>query len=270
MPFRTNDDVYRPSARVTGRPVKAGFGNKRPDRRVYSSEADLNIIAPLRNWAVQTIRKPKVGFAIGLGFAALAGAPMPLPQLALVGPWLAACAAGAAGARAAAGLGLVSYVLFGHPGFLAIAAATGIAFLLALGMPKLVSVAPLTEVEIDAGASAVAIDCEGFASLDERYGPGAGDHVFRLLRKALEVETRNTDLVVHVQEQELILVLDGSRPEVARRVMERVESRFSAWLDNAGYECNLSVGLANMDESEGNFESLMRATRRFQGKPYLD
>lgn len=270
MPFRTNDDVYRPSARVTGRPVEAGTGNNRRDRRVYSSEADLNILASVRNWVVQTIRKPKVGFGVGLGFAALAGAPMPLPQLALVGPWMAACAAGALGARTAAGLGLLSYVLLGHPGVWAGLAAAGIALLLAWGMPKLVTMAPPTEVRPDTGASAVAIDCEGFSSLDQRYGFGAGDHVFRLLRKALEVETRQTDIVVHVQGQELILVLDGSSPVVARRVMERVEHRFSGWLDNAGYDCNLSVGLANMDESEAEFESLMRVARRYEGKSYLD
>jgi len=270
MPLRTDDNVYCPSARVTGRAPEAGLGNNRRDRRVYSSEVDLNIVAPIRNWAVRTIQKPKVGFGIGLGVAALAGAPMPLPQLALIGPWLAACAAGVWGARAAAGLGLLSYVLLGHPSLIAAFAAAAIALLLAWGMPKLVSVAPLTEVRLDGGASAVAVDCEGFSSLDEKYGMGASDHVFRLLRKALEAETRNTDLVVHAQGQELILILDGSSPQVAQRVMERVERRFSAWLDDAGYECNLSVGLADMDQSEDDFDSLLRVTRRYQGKPYLD
>lgn len=276
MPLRTDDHVYRPSTRVTRRVVKRPVSNKRVERRVNSSEVNVNIIAPVKAWAVQTIRKPKVGLGIGLGFAALAGAPMPLPQLALVGPWVAACAMGAVGARVAAGVGLLSYVFFGHPGFLASAVAAVIALLMAWGVPKLL-VTPVVEVEeegeaprADNGASAVVIDCDGFSSLDETYGVGAADHVFRLLRRSLEIETRQTDLVVHAQGQELILILDGSSPVVARAVMERVERRFSGWLSDAGYECNLSVGLANMDEEEGNFDSILREARRIENKPYLD
>jgi diguanylate cyclase (GGDEF)-like protein len=114
------------------------------------------------------------------------------------------------------------------------------------------------------------VDCDGFSSLDESYGSGAGDHVFKLLHRALKVETRDSDLVVRAQDQELILILEGSSPEVAKSVMQRVERRFAGWLTDAGYECNLSVGLANMDEDEAEFEALMRSARRSESEPYLD
>jgi diguanylate cyclase (GGDEF)-like protein len=236
---------------------------------VHPSEVNVNRLATIRTWAIDTVHHPKSGVGLGLALSAVAGAPMPLPQLALIGPWIAACAAGAVGARAAAAVGFVSYLVFGNPGVAQIAMAAAVALTMAWGVPALMT-RKSEPRESDGGASAVVVDCEGFSSLDDTYGPGASDHVFRLLRRALETETRNTDLVVHSQGQELILVLDGSSPEVARAVMERVEQRFSSWLADAGYECNLSVGLSNVDNDEEEFDALMRATRRSDGEPYLD
>lgn len=236
---------------------------------VHPSEVNVNRLATIRTWALDAVHHPKAGLGLGLALSALAGAPMPLPQLALLGPCVAACAAGAMGARAAAAVGFVSYLAFGHPGLIQMAAAAVVALGMAFGIPELM-MRKSEPRRADEGASAVVVDCEGFASLDDSYGPGASDHVFKLLRRALETETRATDLVVHAQGQELILVLDGSSPEVARAVMERVERRFSAWLTDAGYECNLSVGLSNVENEEEEFEALMRAARRADGDPYLD
>lgn len=236
---------------------------------VHPSEVNVNRLATIRTWALDTVHNPKAGVGLGLALSAVAGAPMPLPQLALLGPWIAACAAGAMGARAAAAVGFVSYLVFAHPGLLQMAVAAVVALAMAWGIPQLMT-RPSEPRRSDEGASAVVVDCEGFSSLDDTYGPGASDHVFKLLRRALETETRSTDLVVHSHGQELILVLDGSNPEVARAVMERVEQRFSDWLSDAGYECNLSVGLSNVDNDEEEFEALMRATRQSDGEPYLD
>ncbi|RYG25264.1 diguanylate cyclase [bacterium] len=237
---------------------------------VHPSEVNVNRLASIRTWAADTVHHPKAGVGLGLALSAVAGAPMPLPQLALVGPWIAACAAGAAGARAAAAVGFVSYLVFAHPGLVQMAAAAVVALAMAFGIPMLMNRPSEPRRSSDEGASAVVVDCEGFSSLDDSYGPGASDHVFKMLRRALETETRSTDLVVHAQGQELILVLEGSSPEVARAVMERVERRFSSWLQDAGYECNLSVGLSNMDNDEEEFDALMRAARRADGEPYLD
>ena len=147
-----------------------------------------------------------------------------------------------------------------------------IALAVAVGVPKLVA-STKEEMETENeenGASAVVVDCEGFSSLDDSYGPGSSDHVFGMLHRAMKMETRDNDLVVHSQGQELVLVLDGSSPEIAQSVMERVERRFAGWLADAGYECNLSVGLADMAPQDGDFDSLLRSARRTHGKPYLD
>ncbi len=239
---------------------------------VHPCEAIVNRLANLRTWGFQALHHSKVGLGLGLAVSALAGAPMPLPQISLLGPLVAACAAGKVGARAAAAVGFVAF-LTGGSGPAETVAGAAIALLTAWGVPKLVARAQEdmeAQREMEGGASAVVIDCDGFGALDDTYGPGTSGHVFNLLHRALKHETRESDMVVHSQGQELILILDGSSPAVAQAVMERVERRFAGWLVDAGYECNLSVGLAGMDPGEGDFDSLLRAARRTHGEPYLD
>lgn len=241
-------------------------------QRVHSREGIVKGLAHIPAGTVEALRKPRLGLGVGLLVAALAGAPMPLPELAIVGPWIAYLAAGRKGAWASAAAGFSSFAFFAHPSPVAIAFAALFSALAAYGVPT--AMASLEERanerrRDDGGASAITIDCDGFASLDESYGEGSGDHVFSMLRRALEQETRDTDLVVHVQGQELVLVLDGASPEVAQSVMMRVERRFSQWISDAGYECNLSVGVAGYDEDEVEFDRIMRSARRAEG-PYLD
>jgi len=186
---------------------------------------------------------------------------------------VASFTAGKMGGRAAALVGFLSYLAFGHPGPVAIMAAASLATLVGWGVPRLVEESLATRenetTESDRGASAVVIDCEGFASLDETYGMGASLHVFDLLHSAIRMETREDDLVVHSHGQELVLVLDGSSPAIAQVVMDRVERRFSGWLADAGYECNLSVGLSN-NGADAEIESMMRSAYGPNGDPYLD
>lgn len=233
---------------------------------VHPCEAIVNRLANLRNRAAENVRDSKLGLGAGLALAALAGAPMPLPQIALAGPILATLSAGKLGGRAAAAVGFVSYLVLNRP--MAAPAVASAVLAVAVGVLVPQALEWLGAVEkADEGASAVVVDCDGFASLDETYGPGASVHAFSLLRRALETETRGTDLVVQTDGQELILVLEGSSPAVAQTVMARVETRFSQWLADAGYDCNLSVGLANADLGGALDET--RATRPTNG-PYLD
>lgn len=230
-------------------------------RTVHPCEALVNGIATLRDKAPAGLRDSKVGLGIGFAFAALAGAPMPLPQIALAGPIVATLAMGALGGRTAAAVGFVSYLALQRPTPGVALAAAAVAALVGWVVPML-----LTKVEkLDGATSAITLECDGFASLDLAYGEGASLHVFSLLRRALETETRDSDLVVHVEDKELVLVLDGSNPAVARSVMARVERRFAAWLSDAGYDCDLSVGLTSPEDHD----SLLRAARTENGF-YLD
>lgn len=239
---------------------------------VHPCEAIVNRLAHIRATGIQTLRHSKTGLVFGLAISALAGAPMPLPQLSLLGPLVASCAAGAAGGRAAASIGFLAF-LAGRPGPVEAVVGAAIALAVAWGAPTLVAKAQEemnNERESEGGASAVVVDCEGFSALDDLYGKGTSGYVFSLLHRALKMETRESDMVVHSQGQELVVVLDGSNPAIARAVMERVERRFAGWLMDAGYECNLSVGLAGMAAEEGDFDALLGYARRAHGESYMD
>ena len=229
---------------------------------VHPCEAIVNRLASIRNWATENVRDSRLSLGAGLALALLAGAPMPLPQIALAGPVLATLASGALGGRAAAALGFVSYLAISRPtAGLAIVAA-GVAAFVGWGIPFLLEDRDVASRK----ASAVIVNCDGFASLDETYGHGSSAHVFDLLRRALETETRDSDLVVEAEEGEMILVLEGSNSGMASAVMSRVERRFATWLSDAGYECDLSVGM--FDEAVMRSETV-RETHRPSGL-YLD
>lgn len=241
---------------------------------VNPCEVIVNRLESIRSWASLAVRNPKVGLAGGLAVSALTAAPMPLPQLALIGPLLAASAYGAFGGRLAALIGFGAYLLT-QPTLAQALAAAGIAATVAWGVPALVAKSQETSQAVPEGAekegaAAVVIDCDGFSTLDASYGEGASAHVFKMLHRALKTETREDDLIVYTDGQELILVLDGASPSVAQTVMARVERRFGQWLSDAGYECNLTVGLADVENDEAEFNDLLRAARRYEGGPYVD
>lgn len=229
----------------------------------------MSRLVTIRNRVSDGIRGSKVGLGLGLVASTLAGAPMPLPQLALAGPVVATLAAGAIGGRAAAAVGFVSYLAFSGPSPAAALAAGVISALVGWAVPMFLGRAHLSEEEGKA-ASAIVVECDGFASLDDVYGDGTSGHVFGLLHRALKTETRESDLVVHAEGRELIIVIDGSTPEVVQAVMGRVERRFSGWLADAGYDCNLSVGLATGEEGHADGEDALRAPRGRSSRPYLD
>ena len=204
------------------------------------------------------------GLGAGLIFASLAGAPMPLPQISLVGPILATVAAGRVGGRAAVALGFLSYLVLNRPSAPVAMAAGVLALFFGWMVPTVLQ--RIGAIEDDAQASAVSIDCEGFSALDKTYGRGAGDHAYRLLQQALEVEKSDSDLVFHCESRELVLVIERTNVAAASATMGRVERRFSGWLSDAGYECDLSVGLFG---SVGSDEANRIPARPNQG-PYLD
>lgn len=228
-------------------------------------------LVEVKQKAQRGLHHPGVVLTFGLAVSALAGAPAPLQQLSLIGVWLATCANGLPGAAFAAITGVVSYLAFGRPTELGVVAALSIAAAATWAMPRLVvpKAAAVMEDEEDSGASAIMIDCDGFASLDATYGEGAGDHVRSMLYRAIRMETRERDLVAPMDGNEIVLVLENATPNTAERVMSRVEARFSQWLADAGYECNLSVGLASVDHSESGLDDLLREARSM-GHPYMD
>ena len=202
----------------------------------------MNNLDSCRDRAFEDLRGSRVAFGCGLLLSAFAGVPMPLSPIALVGPVVATLSVGAVGSRAAAAVGFVFYLALAHPSA-AVAIFAGIfAILLGWVVPTLLGQGLAYSPETSS-ASALVLDTDGFRNFDEAYGSGTGEHAFRLFRRAVEAEATGTDLVVQMDGNELVLLTDGSSPSVTRSFMARVGRRFSRSLKDAGYECDLSIGL---------------------------
>jgi len=108
----------------------------------------------------------------------------------------------------------------------------------------------------------VMIDCDGFKSINDRYGHEAGDRVLQLLGQVLESETRRSDFAARVGGDEFVLVLKETVPREARRILHRIESVFESRVLDAGYACSLSVGYAPVESFDQSMQDiLMRADR---------
>jgi len=105
--------------------------------------------------------------------------------------------------------------------------------------------------------TAVVIDCDDFKKLNDEMGHRAGDHALQILARALDAETRDTDVIARIGGDEFVLLLPGSDAEEARGVMARVSINFDQRILDAGYGTSLSVGLASMDEGDGGIEDLL-------------
>jgi diguanylate cyclase (GGDEF)-like protein len=97
---------------------------------------------------------------------------------------------------------------------------------------------------------AVVVDCQGFETLDEYYGTGAGEHVAGMLANVLKNETRESDMICRQGPHEYVVVLPDVDRSEATMLMDRVQERFSRMVSDAGYECNISFGCSPVETEQ--------------------
>ena len=165
-----------------------------------------------------------------------------------------------AGSRIAASVGYVAHLAFAQPSATGAVVAGIVAVVAGAGLPILLKGFCSERSEMR-GASAVVVNVASFADLEDAYGLGSGDHAFRLLRRAMEAEASDGDPVVQMDGAELVLLLDDYHPAHAKAAIRRIESRFARALRDAGYDCDLSLGLA--DEPSRTRNGVSTAFRRF-------
>ncbi|SCL14951.1 diguanylate cyclase (GGDEF) domain-containing protein [Micromonospora inyonensis] len=99
----------------------------------------------------------------------------------------------------------------------------------------------------------LAIDVDGFKSVNDTYGHQAGDRVLIRLARALEAALRQGDELYRVGGDEFVAVIEVSRPDEAVRIAERLAQAAR------GIGRTISVGVALPRRGESPESTLRRA-----------
>ncbi|HDP88904.1 MAG TPA: diguanylate cyclase, partial [Thioalkalivibrio sp.] len=99
----------------------------------------------------------------------------------------------------------------------------------------------------DAAMSCVMIDIDHFKQVNDRYGHMAGDQVIASLTRLLQQRLRHSDIVGRYGGEEFIVLMPGTPPETASRIIDELRARFALSLHHAGgtdFDVTFSAGLS--------------------------
>lgn len=108
--------------------------------------------------------------------------------------------------------------------------------------------------------SVIEVDVDGFKQLNDNHGHPAGDEVLQRVARALESETRRSDVVARVGGDEFAVLLPRTSAAEARLIAERLREAAQDGLAAGGTTAALSVGVATTDGPPAlSFEQLWAA-----------
>jgi diguanylate cyclase (GGDEF)-like protein len=108
--------------------------------------------------------------------------------------------------------------------------------------------------------SVIEVDVDRFKELNDNFGHPAGDEVLQLVTRALERETRQTDVVARVGGDEFAVLLPHTSSGEAKRIAERLRVAAQHDLEASGVVAALSVGVATAEGPPAlSFEQLWAA-----------
>ena len=106
--------------------------------------------------------------------------------------------------------------------------------------------------------SAIVLDLDGFAGINDRHGHCAGDDALRAVARAVEASLRPADLAGRLGGEEFLVLLPDTGSKGAWLVAERLRSRI-ADLSAAAERLTASLGVATMPDHAASAGELLRA-----------
>lgn len=89
--------------------------------------------------------------------------------------------------------------------------------------------------------SVLYVDVDRFKSVNDTHGHAEGDRVLQLIGKELRAVTRESDVVARLGGDEFIVLLDGSNPQRATEIAQRVCEHVRAALQQVGVTVSIGV-----------------------------
>ena len=118
--------------------------------------------------------------------------------------------------------------------------------------------------------SFILCDLDHFKAINDTRGHDVGDLVLKSVSKALAIGVRDVDFVARWGGEEFLAVLPDTDTEGAKLVAERLRTRISDMLIEAGaqpFKISMTLGVATMQPGEGAEQTIARAdTALYDGK----
>ncbi|MDJ0388482.1 diguanylate cyclase [Roseomonas sp. E05] len=99
--------------------------------------------------------------------------------------------------------------------------------------------------------SLVLLDLDHFKQINDRHGHLMGDRVIRSLARSLQKRLRRTDVIGRYGGEEFAILLLGTGPEAAQKVIDQIRTRFSALAfdtEQSRFSVTFSAGIAGREE----------------------
>jgi diguanylate cyclase (GGDEF)-like protein len=106
--------------------------------------------------------------------------------------------------------------------------------------------------------SLVLLDVDDFKAINDRHGHPAGDECLRQFSRAIEAESRASDVLCRTGGEEFTIILPDADTAEAARYAERVRLAVHAVQCPAGVNLTTSVGVAAASADGANLETLCR------------
>lgn len=116
------------------------------------------------------------------------------------------------------------------------------------------------QARADRPLTMVMLDLDRFKQVNDTWGHDVGDQVISELSQLLRLRLRSADLVGRYGGEEFMVLMPGTRAEVAARVMDEVRETFSRMIFNAGdtsFRVTFSAGICDTgaaDKLESQFK----------------
>ncbi|MXP65709.1 diguanylate cyclase [Roseomonas sp. M0104] len=99
--------------------------------------------------------------------------------------------------------------------------------------------------------SLVLLDLDHFKQINDQHGHLMGDRVIRSLARSLQKRLRRTDVIGRYGGEEFAVLLLGTAPDAARKVIDQIRTRFSALAfdtERSRFSVTFSAGIAGREE----------------------
>ncbi len=120
------------------------------------------------------------------------------------------------------------------------------------------------------GLSGIALDLDGFKSINDRLGHAMGDRALEEAAGIIRESIRSHDFLARIGGDEFIILLETENPEMIRHVVERLEKNFArhGTSENRPYVLATSIGWGVYDrEKDRNLDAFLA---RLDGELYKD